>query len=295
MLSVIITTFCEPNIRMAINAVLEQKIPDDFELIVAAPDVETENLVTAYKKTYPQIRYFKDPGRGKSFALNVLFKEVRGDILIFTDGDVVLGKNSVKRILKYFSDPAVGVVSGRPVPSNSRNNLFGYWAHLLFEAGAHSIRKKLFSQEKFLEASGYLLAIRANIINEIPLDVAEDAIIPYLFWKRGYKIAYAEDAEVFVKSADNFRDFVKQRVRTAKAHETLTKYAPDFPRVKSLWNEIIFGWHPALSYPKTPRELLWTLALFPARLYIWARVHYEHKIKRKQYNDAWERVESTKK
>src|SRR3989344_5375159 len=171
MLSIIITTFREPNIRRAIDAILGQNITDEFELIVAAPDVETENLVAEYNKTHPQIRYFKDPGRGKSFALNLLFKEARGDIIIFTDGDVILGKSSIKNILKHFSDLKVGVVSGKPVPSNPRNTMLGYWAHLLFEAGAHSIRKKLFSEGKFLETSGYLLAIRSRVINEIPLDV----------------------------------------------------------------------------------------------------------------------------
>ncbi len=293
MISVIITAFREPNIRRAIDAVLAQELPEEFELIVAAPDAETENLVSNYKKKFPQIKYFKDPGRGKSFALNLLFKEARGGVMIFTDGDVILGKNAVKNILKYFVDKEVGVVSGRPVPTNSKDNMLGYWAHLLMEAGAHSIRQELFAQGKFLEASGYLLAIRASVISEIPLDVAEDAIIPYLFWKRGYKIAYAEDAEVFVKSADNFRDFVRQRVRTAKAHETLKKYAPDFPRVKTFRNEFLLGWHRALNYPRNFREFIWTLLLFLARLYIWLRVKYEHA-RGKRYKDAWEKVESTK-
>jgi cellulose synthase/poly-beta-1,6-N-acetylglucosamine synthase-like glycosyltransferase len=165
----------------------------------------------------------------------------------------------------------------------------------LMDAGAHSIRTERAARGEFLEGTAYLMGIRRGIIDDIPLDVAEDSMMPYLVTKRGWKVAYAGDAKVFVKSPDNFTDFVKQRVRTAKAHETLTKYAPDFPRMKTFSNEVMHGWHRALSYPKTPRELLWTLALFPARLYIWARVHYEHKIKRKQYNDAWERVESTKK
>ncbi len=294
MISIIITAFREPAVGRAIDAILTQRIPEEFELIVAAPDTETEKLVSDYKNKFPQIRYFKDPGKGKSFALNLLFKEARGEIMIFTDGDVYFHENAVENILKCFSNENVGIAFGRPVPTNSKDSMLGYWAHLLMEAGAHSIRQERAERGEFLEGTAYLMGVRRGIIDEIPLDVAEDSMMPYLVMKKGWRIAYAGDAKVFVKSPDNFTDFVKQRVRTAKAHETLTKYAPDFPRVKTFSNEILEGWHRALSYPKTPRELLWTLALFPARLYIWLRVKYEHACG-KRYQDAWERVESTKK
>ena len=293
MLSILLTSFKEPNVGKAIKAILEQEIPDKYELIIAAPDEETEKLAAEFKKTYPQIEYFKDPGKGKSFALNLLFKEAKGDILILTDGDVVVGKNSIKNLLKHFSDKKVGVVSGRPVSSNSKDNMMGFWSHLLLDAGAHSIRKEMFEKGKFLEASGYLFGLRAGVVNEIPLDVAEDAMIPYLFLRKGYKIAYAEDAPVYVKNPNNFSDFVKQRVRTAKAHEKLTLYVPDFPKVKSFANEVLMGWHRALSYPKTPKEFAWTLALFPARTYIWACA-YATRLGKKYYTDAWEKIESTK-
>ena len=294
MLSIIITSFKEPNVDFAIKAIVSQEIPDDYELIVAAPDAETKAVVEKFAEKYPQIRYFQDHGKGKSSALNLLFKEAIGKILVFTDGDVVVGKDSIKNLLKHFSDENVGVVSGRPVSSNRKDNMMGSLLHLLLDAGAHSIRKEMFEKGKFLEASAYLLGMRAGGVNEIPLDVAEDAMIPYLFWRKGYKISYAEDAPVYVKNPNNFSDFVKQRVRTAKAHENLLKHAPDFPRIKSFKNEILMGWHRALSYPKTLKEFIWTLALFPARLYIWLKVFTDTKIKNKNYADNWERIGSTK-
>ena len=48
------------------------------------------------------------------------------------------------------------------------------------------------------------------------------------------------------------------------------------------------------TYSKNFREFNWTIGLFIARLYMWLNVFYDTKIKRKHYNDAWERVESTK-
>ncbi len=296
-LTVVITAFKEPKLGEAIKSVLRQNIIYPYEILVSVPDKESIGVVKNYMKKYKQVKLFKDPGKGKSFALNMLFKSLKNngsEVIIFTDGDVTLEDHSVNEVAKSFQDQFVGCVTGRVISSDNRENKFGYWSHLLADAGAHRMRKELDEKGEFLECSGYLFAFRNNgVISQIPLDVAEDSIIPYLFWKKGYKIKYAEKAKVSVKNPTHFSDWIKQRKRTAKAHETLTKYAPDFPRVKSFKNEAsrIF-W--ALQYPKNAREMKWTLELISARLYMWANVFYDTRLKGKSYADAWERSESTK-
>ena len=288
MISIIITSFKEPILEKAVEAILSQKINYKHEIIIVAPDENAKTLAKKYK-----IKYFRDPGKGKSYALNLLLKRLKSDILILTDGDVYLGNNSINEIMKLFKDPIIGVVSGRPIPQENKNNKFGYWSYLLFY-GAHKIRKKLFHENKFLECSGYLFAFRNNVIKSFPLDVAEDSIIPYMFYIKGYKIGYAEKAFVYVKNPDNFKDWLKQRKRTAKAHETLTKYYPNFPRIKSFWNEARIGFFWALGYPVTIKEMYWTILLFFLRAYMWILALAESKFIKKTYHDAWERVESTK-
>ena len=292
--SIIITSFHEPLLEKSIQGFLNQKINHEHEIILISPDKEAKELAEKYKKN--NVKYFFDPGKGKSYALNLIFKELKSDILIFTDADVYVSDNSVNEIIKKFRDPKIGVVTGRVVSANEKDERYGYWSHLLADAGAHKIRKELYEKGKFLECSGYLFAFRNNIIKEMPLDVAEDTYIPYLFYYKGYKIGYVENAKVFVKNPDNFKDWLKQRKRTSKAHETLGKYidVKTVPRVKSFKNEIFKGTISALTYPKNFREFNWTIGLFIARLYMWLNVFYDTKIKRKHYKDAWERVESTK-
>lgn len=295
MISIVITSFKEPDlVRKSIESIIKNKIKEKYELVVAAPDKETELVVKEFSKNNKSVKYFKDPGKGKSFALNLLFKILKGKIWIFTDGDVSISENAINEILEKFKDQKVGCVVGRPVSQNPKNNMLGFWSHLLCDAGAHRIRKRLDREGKFLEGTGYLFAFRNNITKNIPLNVAEDSIIPYLTTKKGYKVRYAENALVYVKNPTTIKDFVKQRIRTAKAHETLEDYAPYFPKVKSFRNEIIYGTTPALRYPKTLKEFLWTIALFFTRLYIWMMVKLEDKLIKKRYADAWERVESTK-
>tara|TARA_Y100000034_G_scaffold130667_1_gene189635 strand:- start:824 stop:1696 length:873 start_codon:yes stop_codon:yes gene_type:complete len=290
MISIIVTSFREPNLERCILSLVNQKTNHAYEIVVISPDRESENLCDKY-----DIRYFFDPGKGKSYALNLIFKEIKSEFLIFTDGDVFVSNNVVEEFMRNFEDFKVGVITGRPIPLDKRDSMLGYWSHLLFDAGAHLIRKKLSEEGKFLECSGYLFGFR-NVLKKIPLDVAEDAYIPYWFYFRNYKIIYAESAKVFVKNPNNLKDWLLQRKRTSKAHETLEKYldVKSVPRVKSFKNEVVKGTLAALSYPRNFREFNWTIGLFIARFYMWLNVFYDTKFKGKHYTDAWERSESTK-
>jgi len=296
MISIVITAYKEPKtIGKAIESFLEQNIGEEFELIVSVHDKETLEVAEEYELKDSRVRIFPDIGEGKSAALNQLLPELVGEIIVLSDGDVYVGKDSLRKILDLFRDPGVGCVTGRPVSLNSKKNMLGYWSHLLLDAGAHEARMKRDKKGKFLECSGYLWAFRNNVIKKFPTDIAEDTVVPYLFREKEYRVRYAAKAEVYVKFPTNFKDFIEQKKRTAKAHESLGNYVnvKKLPRTKTFGNEILEGWK-ALFYPKTVKEMAWTFLLFPVRLYIWALVFWHTKVKEDHYRDAWKRVDSTK-
>lgn len=293
-ITLVITAFKEPNVGKAIESALNQNTKYPYDILVSAPDKETLDIAKKYSLGHKNLRVFKDPGKGKSYALNLIFSNLDSDILILTDGDVYISNNSVQEIVDMFNNPELGCLTGKPVPTEDKKTMYGYWANFLFE-GAHRMRKMASENNSFLECSGYLFAFRRSIIKHIPVDVAEDTVIPYFFWEKGYSIGYAEKAEVYVKNVTNFRDWLKQKIRTSKAHETLYKYVDIkiTPRVKTFGNEAR-GISLLFSYPKNFKEVMWTFELVFARLFMWSSVLFETKIKNKNYGDAWERVESTK-
>jgi cellulose synthase/poly-beta-1,6-N-acetylglucosamine synthase-like glycosyltransferase len=292
--TIIISSFKEPNLKKAIEEALNQETKEKYDVLVVSPDKEAEELVNSYKKEGKKINFLKDPGKGKSFGLNLVFKKLKSNSWVFTDGDVYLDRHALNNLILKFNDKQVGCVCGKIVPLNLKSTLTGYWAHLLAEAGADSIRKELSDKNEFLECSGYLFAFRKGLISEIPLNVAEDSYIPYVIFKKGYKIKYVPESMVYVKNPTNVKDFIQQRIRTAKAHTSLTDYFHNFPKVKSFKNEIKKGTFRALSYPSNLKEFFWTIELFFARLYIWIKVFYDERFTNKKYKDNWERIESTK-
>ena len=284
-LYIIITAYGEPNSTLkAVEAFLSQNIRQDFKIIIADPFPETQKYLKKEFKANKKIDFFLDPGEGKSYALNVLFEKIYSknpdDIIILTDGDVYVDKNSVRAILDAFKDKKVGCATGRPVSLNPRSTKYGFWSHLLFD-GIDKVRKKLSDKEKFFECSGYLFAIRNGILQGFPLEASEDSVIPFLFWQKGYKIKYTRDAEVFVMNPQNWKDWKTQKIRNIKGHENLNKIVKNMPRTKSFSGEISKGTFFALSYPRSIKEFFWTLELFAARLYIYLKAFYELKLKKK--------------
>lgn len=294
MITIIITGYREPKIWKAIEAAQNQKTNQKYDILISAPDKETLDIAGRYRAD-TRIKIFKDPGKGKNVALNILLKKVRGDILILTDADVYISPNAVEDIAKIFEeDKNLSCISGQPIPIEDRSTKYGYWANFLFSA-ANSLRSSLFKKKAFLEASGYLFSFRKELISSIPLDVCEDGVIPYRCVERGYRVGYCSKAKVYVKNVDNWKDWLLQKRRTAKAHETLDKYVDtkSTKKVKSFATEAR-GIGLLFSYPKTPMEFWWTIELICARGIMWFLVWYDTKIRGKHYNDNWERSESAR-
>lgn len=294
MIHIIITSYKEPKATVkAVQTFLNQKIKQDFRIIVVDPFPETEEFLKKNIKD-KRVEFFLDPNEGKSYALNILFQEYwsdnKNDIFILSDGDVHVSENAVEEILKKFKDPKVGCVTGKPVSIDDRNTKYGYWSHVLF-AGIDKVRKRLSAEQKFFECSGYLFAVRKGVVFDFPLEACEDAIISYLFWEQGYKITYADKAEVYVKNPNNWEDWITQKIRNIKGHENLNKLAPDMPRTKSFVNEIKEGAVFALKQPKNTKEFFWTLDLYRARLQLYLKAFNELR-KKETYQDGWREKET---
>src|SRR3989344_5791285 len=172
MIDIIITSYNEPEPTLrAVSSFLNQDIKDEFRIIVCDPFPEVKSFLKENLKD-KRVGFFLDPGEGKSYALNLLFKKLdtgnKNNIFILTDGDVYTSENSVNEILKAFENPEIGCVTGKPVSMDTRNNKFGYWANLVF-SGIDKVRRKLSEEQRFFECSGYLFAIRNGIIDEFPL------------------------------------------------------------------------------------------------------------------------------
>ncbi|PIN88582.1 hypothetical protein COU61_04330, partial [Candidatus Pacearchaeota archaeon CG10_big_fil_rev_8_21_14_0_10_35_13] len=272
-LSIIITAFNEEKtIGRAIDSFLCQKELKnyDYEIIGVAPDAPTLNVIKSYSKNNRRVKFLKDPHKGKPSALNLVFKKAKGEILILTDGDVHVTNNSIKELLKPFSDKSIGAVAGHPLSSSPKNTLLGYWSHVLTGV-AHKLRLKSLKDKSFIHCTGYLYAIRAGIVNNIPVNaLVDDGFISHKIFSEGFKIGYAQHAEVFVKYPDNFADWVMQKKRSAGGYNQLKDFGIDVKSHKGrgfFWEAL--GSLRIIRYATSLKELYWSILLLFSRLYLW--------------------------
>ncbi len=292
MISILIASFKEPKtITKSIKYFLKQNIKERYEIIVSAPDLETQEAVKKLKKNNKKIKLIKDKGKGKPAALNLMFKKAKGEILILSDGDVFVGKNSVNNLLKHFKDKKVGAVSGKPIPKNSRKNMLGFWAYLLTE-GIHKQRIHQKDNNQNITCSGYLYGIR-NIIKKIPEDIlADDAYITFKIIEKGYKTEYEEKAKVYVTYPKSLQDWIRQKKRTSSRYYQLKKYF-DIKKLRNFSSELLLGVK-SLFLINNFKELFWFFFLIIMRFYLWFRIFLDFRLWNRQFEKTWERVETTK-
>jgi len=294
-ITLLILAYKELRISKAIEAALNQKTNLDYDIIISAPDKKTLEIAKKYSKKDKRLKVFRDLGKGKANALNLILPKINTDILIFTDGDVWISNNAIEEIVNEFYDLKIGCVTGKTIPIEDKKTKYGYWANFLFNA-ANKLRKKAIKKNSFVFCSGYLYAIRKNKLDkEIPLDTADDGIIPLFIWEKGYKIGYAEKAQVYVKNVNNLKEWISQKIRTTRAHENLSKYinSKKIPRVKTFKTEAK-GFFDVLKYSQNIKEMFWSFQLILLRLYIWIKAFNDVYLKKEYHKDNWERVESSK-
>lgn len=294
MISIVITTFKEPEtLKQALIKILKEEIREKYEILVVGPDKETENVAWEFSQHYTEVKYLKDPGEGKPAALNLAFEKAQGDVIISTDGDVIIGSDAINQLVSVFKDPRVGVASGQPLSVNLRNTLLGYWSHFL-TAAAHQTRSK----KKIWPCSGYLYAFR-NIIKEIPKEsFSEDGLITEIIRQKKYKIKYVSKAKVYVKYPTNLKDWFRQKIRSAGGYSQIftmnngTRIKTK--KMRNIIQEIKDGALLFITYPRNLKEYLWTILLFLNRIILWLVIFWKIKIKKSKFSSIWKRVESTK-
>jgi cellulose synthase/poly-beta-1,6-N-acetylglucosamine synthase-like glycosyltransferase len=307
-ISIIVTAANEPNsISLCLERLLDTNVNGlkgiqkyQFEIITVIPDEETNKIATATISKFSDsiIRHIKliDPWQGKPFALNLAFKKANGDYLVLTDGDVYFSKDALGYLVnKLVKGDKYSAVTGRPVSKDSRKNFWGYIGHLLADAANDKRQVTMIDNRKFFVMSGYIMAMK-NLKISIPKDcLSDDAFISYFIHNNKLRIGYEPTACVNVKYPKNFKDWINQKSRSVGGYVQLWSYGivKKETKVRNFWKELEYFLFP-IKYSRNIKEFFWSVCLYPLRLYLWLRIFWEQKIKRREIFEPWTRIESTK-
>ncbi len=243
--------------------VLEQKLSNSDELDypkdkltqlwVTDGSDDGSNLILQQNENIKVIH--QDQRNGKIGAINRGMEFVTTPIVIFTDANTLLSRETIKHIVYHFNDPNTGCVSGekRIVKSKSDSAVSSgegfYWKY-------ESYIKRLESEiNSTISAAGEIFAIRAELFRKVEADtILDDFVISLGIAERGYKIKYAPQAVAVENSSLTINEELKRKIRIAAGGiQTLI-------RMKNLLNIFKYG---MLSFQFWSHKVLrWTMLPF---------------------------------
>ncbi len=207
----------EKNIAKSVMSALHSKA-NVREVIVVASGCKdnTEGVVRSLMRRDKRIKLIiEGKRRGKGSAINLILKNAKGEVIVMTDADLTFPPHSITELLKRFGRKT-GAVSGRPEYFAS-SGMFRWWGRFASECTSRQRQAK--EREGFHGISGYLYALRSGIVGKIPPSAkSEDAYVGRLVMQKGYDIAYAPNAIVNVGYAENYGDYLTQKIRTHYGH-----------------------------------------------------------------------------
>ncbi|MCI0689815.1 MAG: glycosyltransferase, partial [Sporichthyaceae bacterium] len=195
--TVILPAFNEAaNIAAAVQSVVASDYPH-VEVIVV-DDGSTDDTARIVRRLgLRNVRVLRQANAGKAAALNTGIAQARTSLVVLVDGDTVLDRTAVGRILQPFIEPDIGAVSGNAKVAN-RRGLLGRWQHLEYVMGFNLDRRMFEVGECMPTVPGAIGAFRREALIDIggvpTATLAEDTDLTMALARAGWRIVYEETA-----------------------------------------------------------------------------------------------------
>lgn len=208
-----------------VESVIDHKIEETLKIayphnrfeIIAIESGSEDNTYDKLLKYHSdeKIHIIRQPKRlGKASAINAGLQKCKGNIVVLTDADAKLEKESVKELVKNFADPEVGAVVGN-LTIMSGKSVVGKMNHLFFQIFRQKVRllESNFDSVSFL--SGELCAFRKSLLVFLEEDVInDDRHILLKIRGMGYRCVCEPLSRVYEATPAGFSAQITQKRRT---------------------------------------------------------------------------------
>lgn len=204
----------EAVLRSRIENLLALDYPKDkLELVIASDASGDGTVAIAREYEARSVRLFEFTSRtGKAAVLNTVIPNLKGEIAILSDANTFMDTHAVRNLVRWFSNPNVGVVCGRLVltdPVTGRNVDGLYWRYENF------LKRCEAKIGGLLGANGGIYAIRRSLFGGIRRDtIVDDFVIPLLTRVRtGCAILYDDAAIAYEETPPEIAAEFQRRAR----------------------------------------------------------------------------------
>jgi len=230
-------------IEGAVRTIAGQDYPN-FEILVIddGSTDETPTILKRLAKEVPKMKFVRreNGGFGKPDALNFGLKHASGDIILTFDADYVpMGKDVLKRLVRWFEDPECWAVQGFLVPYNTGNGSTIAKSVFCERVGGYMVDQLARQRLGLLpQYGGTVGGFRKEVIRKLGWNVkalTEDTDLTVRVAVNGGKVVYDVSARSWEQAVQNLRSYWRQRYRWARGHmQCALRYFLDVVRSKTM-------------------------------------------------------------
>ncbi|MCX7697342.1 MAG: glycosyltransferase family 2 protein [Bacteroidales bacterium] len=257
--SLVMSVYNEENVLdEKLRSIFASDYPADKMEVLIGSDGSTDRtteILTSWAKRDPHLRVFLfKERRGKISVINDLVRQAHGQIIISSDAKAMLFPDTISHLVRWFSDPSIGIVGGvllNPIQVN-----------------AGIVRQEQFYMDnemklKYYEglAGGYvmgvygaLFAIRKELFPEVPpYLMVDDFYITLRVIERGFRVIIDPEAKANQKLPLHLKEEFRRKDRIATGN---------FQNLRIFWRWILTPWKKASLFFICHKVLRWLVPFF---------------------------------
>lgn len=195
------------------NAVALDYPSNKLEILVIsdASSDETDSIVQSFSGQGVTLLRMLERG-GKTVGLNAAMKIAKGDIVIFSDANIMYREDTIRQLVKNFADSSVGCATGDSQyvddphsAAHAQENT--YWGYERFIRSMESLVGST------VGGDGAIFAIRRELYQPLSPETINDLVIPLQIVMKGYRAVFEPTAIGLEPSAGDFRKEFRRKRR----------------------------------------------------------------------------------
>ena len=222
-----------------IENLLSADYPQDrLSVLVAADGSDDRTAEIARSFAQQGVRVLADgPRRGKPAAINRAMREVKSEVVVFSDANNQYEADGLIRLVGQFSNPRVGAVTGaKRVRASDSQTGTGEGLYWRYESLIKSAESRLGS---CVGVNGEILAVRADLLEDLPEDIInDDSYIAMQVLKAGFDVVYQPEAVSWEPASETRDDDRLRRERIVAGRiQSLARAGQTVP-----WRRPVVAW-----------------------------------------------------
>ncbi|MPT47830.1 MAG: glycosyltransferase [Sphingobium sp.] len=172
---------------------------------------------------------------GKAIGMRKMVARASGEIVIFTDANVILDVDSIEPLLRYFSDPNIGGVAGTLRYINEDASATAKVGGLYWRL-EEKLKQKEARIGSIMGADGSIFATRRELYPEVPAHLLDDMTASMTVTFRGKRLIHATDVVAYEKNATSDADEFRRKRRIACRAFNTHRYL--WPTIRQHYNAV---------------------------------------------------------